>query len=416
MESADSAAPRWPFDPATVEHHRGAQSRGPRGPTFAYRVRRQLHTLAFLSSGRAVVASVVLVLALHSAGVFLFSRGFLLTRHALEHANDCTPSAADCSLPPTHGRLVLLIVDALRADFVLPVTPSSPFLQPYHNHIPTPSRLSLSNPSHSFLSHFIADAPTTTLQRLKGLTTGSLPTFVDAGANFGGGDAIKEDNWLSQASRHGKRVKMVGDDTWMAVFPPTTDDSVWVANGTRPYDSFNVEDLDTVDRGVRAHLLPLLDETVPSWDILVAHSLGLDHAGHRFGAVHPETNRKLRETNDLLEDVVSRLDDDTLLVVIGDHGMTERGDHGGDSRDELEAALWVYSKKTPLTDTTWFDRPTTSEDHPLAQLFNQSLLANDLGDQMNLAWPEKGVRTTRSVAQVHRPFSPNHNVKTDFET
>jgi len=36
---------------------------------------------------------------------------------------------------------------------------------------------------------------------------------------------------------------------------------------------------------------------------------------------------------------------DTLLVVIGDHGMTETGDHGGDSRLELESALFFFSKK-----------------------------------------------------------------------
>ena len=44
-------------------------------------------------------------------------------------------------------------------------------------------------------------------------------------------------------------------------------------------------------------------------------------------------------------DVMSRLDDDTLLVVLGDHGMTKTGDHGGDSPDELEAALFMYSKQ-----------------------------------------------------------------------
>ena len=33
-------------------------------------------------------------------------------------------------------------------------------------------------------SRFLADPPTTTMQRLKGLTTGSLPTFIDVSANF----------------------------------------------------------------------------------------------------------------------------------------------------------------------------------------------------------------------------------------
>lgn len=40
------------------------------------------------------------------------------------------------------------------------------------------------------------------------------------------------------------------------------------------------------------------------------------------------------------------MDDDTLLIVIGDHGMTETGDHGGDSKPELESALFLYSKKS----------------------------------------------------------------------
>ncbi len=39
------------------------------------------------------------------------------------------------------------------------------------------------------------------------------------------------------------------------------------------------------------------------------------------------------------------IDDETLLVVIGDHGMTEVGDHGGDSKPEIESALFFYSKK-----------------------------------------------------------------------
>ena len=37
------------------------------------------------------------------------------------------------------------------------------------------------------------------------------------------------------------------------------------------------------------------------------------------------------------------MEDDTVLFVFGDHGMTRTGDHGGDSTDELNAALFVYS-------------------------------------------------------------------------
>jgi len=39
------------------------------------------------------------------------------------------------------------------------------------------------------------------MQRLKGLTTGSLPTFIDAGSNFASSE-INEDNFLDQISRY----------------------------------------------------------------------------------------------------------------------------------------------------------------------------------------------------------------------
>ena len=34
---------------------------------------------------------------------------------------------------------------------------------------------------------------------------------------------------------------------------------------------------------------------------------------------------------------------DTVLFVFGDHGMTSTGDHGGESPDEVGAALFIYS-------------------------------------------------------------------------
>lgn len=37
--------------------------------------------------------------------------------------------------------------------------------------------------------------------------------------------------------------------------------------------------------------------------------------------------------------------DDTILFVLGDHGMTKTGDHGGDSKEEVDAALFVYSSQ-----------------------------------------------------------------------
>ncbi|GAA5907561.1 hypothetical protein JCM6882_004410 [Rhodosporidiobolus microsporus] len=375
-----------------------------------FRARRYLHVLPFLPAGSTFIFALGLLAALHSVALLLFTRGFLLTRKALPDINDCNPIApsgnldASCSLPPTHDKLIFLVVDALRADFVLPVdeASASPF---YHNHLTVPASLTRQHPSHSFLSHFIADAPTTTLQRIKGMTTGSLPTFIDAGSNFAGEQA-DEDNWLWQAKRAGKRIALVGDETWLNVFPRADaaagGKAVWKEDLVWPYSSFDVEDLDTVDRGVEQHLLELLEgDRQRDWDVVVAHGLGLDHAGHRFGAEHVETKRKLGETNRLLEQVVEKMGEDTLLVVVGDHGMTDRGDHGGDSREEVDAALWVYSKaQKPLVDASWFEKEDSSPDHPLAAIYEASR-EGQLVDRFEVEWPEKALPApSRSVSQI----------------
>ncbi|KAG8814713.1 mannose-ethanolamine phosphotransferase gpi13 [Serendipita sp. 399] len=180
------------------------------------------------------------------------------------------------------------------------------------------------------------------MQRIKGVTTGSLPTFIDISANFGA-TSIEEDSILSQLNATGKRVAFMGDDTWMNLYGDLIDPSA-----SFPYDSFNVEDLHSVDNGVIKHMFPLLRQTEKTWDFLVGHFLGVDHAGHRVGPGHATMRSKLLQMDQVLRDVVKALDEDTLLVVIGDHGMDTKGDHGGDDPWETSSATWIYSKSIPL--------------------------------------------------------------------
>lgn len=80
------------------------------------------------------------------------------------------------------------------------------------------------------------------------------------------------------------------------------------------------------------------------WDVLIAHILGVDHCGHRYGPSHPEMKRKLNEADSIINFVFDSMSEDTLLVVFGDHGMTSTGDHGGDSRDETDSAVIFITK------------------------------------------------------------------------
>jgi phosphatidylinositol glycan class O len=91
-----------------------------------------------------------------------------------------------CWLPRRIDSLVILVVDALRFDFAkyhLPLSVGSRILSSsmkVHNNHNTTTRQTTS----SQLLQFVADPPTVTMQRLKGLTTGSLPTFADISGNM----------------------------------------------------------------------------------------------------------------------------------------------------------------------------------------------------------------------------------------
>jgi phosphatidylinositol glycan class O len=73
------------------------------------------------------------------------------------------------------------------------------------------------------------------------------------------------------------------------------------------YPSHNVRDLDTNDKNVHKDILNYLKIDDPDqsrkFDLLVCHLLGIDHAGHTFGAEHPEIERKILETDQILKDI-----------------------------------------------------------------------------------------------------------------
>lgn len=142
------------------------------------------------------------VFLVHLAGIYLFTRGFLLMRLSLP--NISSPSAQS-SHHSSHTKAVVLIIDSLRFDFVAPDLPEP--TSPYHHNVLTlPATLTKQRPQHSFIFNSYADPPTTTLQRIKGITTGSLPTFIDIGNNLGA-SSISEDSILVQLQKAGKKVR-----------------------------------------------------------------------------------------------------------------------------------------------------------------------------------------------------------------
>ena len=108
------------------------------------------------------------------------------------------------------------------------------------------------------------------------------------------------------------------------------------------YPSFNVRDLDTLDREASEDVIRYIKEG--KFSLLIGHLIGVDHAGHTYSASHKEIERKLNDTEKLLREVIEKMDEQTVLLVFGDHGMTDGGDHGGASKGELSSILFGYTK------------------------------------------------------------------------
>ena len=227
--------------------------------------------------------------------------------------------AQGCWMPRRVDAMAIIVVDALRFDFALDHLPKSVgarlaeedriealVQQQSKDKTGNDKQQKIPARGQSQLFQFVADPPTVTMQRLKGLTTGGLPTFADISGSFGGAK-VDEDSWVQQLRdvppvrrgiidrgfkndgvRESRGVKMafVGDDTWVDLYPTQFDDS-------HPFPSFNTRDLDTVDDGCMLHLPRLLKSFGSPksqnsdknffFEVLVAHFLGVDHVGHTYG-------------------------------------------------------------------------------------------------------------------------------------
>jgi ethanolaminephosphotransferase len=68
-----------------------------------------------------------------------------------------------------------------------------------------------------------ATSPTITMPRVKAITTGSVPGFLDVILNVAESDTTstlaQQDSWLAQIKANGGKLVMYGDDTWLKLFP-----------------------------------------------------------------------------------------------------------------------------------------------------------------------------------------------------
>lgn len=242
---------------------------------------------------------------------------------------------------PPFDKLVFIVIDAFRADFMPDIDgrlksriPSSsmPFLE----------GLLRSQHAVNFVS--LAQTPTVTMPRLKAILAGIKPNFLDVVFNLNASH-FGEDNIIEQAKNKQKRMIFYGDDTWLHMFPRS-----YFLRANETF-SFFATDYTQVDTNVTENLLPELDKLI-EWDMMFLHYLGVDHIGHSFDAYSDLLGPKLTQMDKVVQIIFQKVAQDPhkyLIVVTGDHGMTDDGNHGGSSDPESETSLILISSKPNTT-------------------------------------------------------------------
>uniref|UniRef100_A0A7M5V2Y5 GPI ethanolamine phosphate transferase 2 C-terminal domain-containing protein n=1 Tax=Clytia hemisphaerica TaxID=252671 RepID=A0A7M5V2Y5_9CNID len=257
---------------------------------------------------------------IHLFGCFCFFNGFLPNTNIISTKDFSQNTNLSKRSFRKIDKLVFVLIDALRSDFILDGNHNMPFLQ----------SLIKENQTFSYVS--IASSPTVTMPRIKAITSGTIPSFFEFFKNSASKE-YTQDNFVQQF--HNNNISMVfyGDNTWTKLFP----EKFLRSDGT---NSFYVNDFYEVDNNVTRHLNPEL--TTLDWDSMILHYLGLDHIGHTHGPFSPLIQQKLQEMDSIIQRIwlsVKKSNENTMIVITGDHGMSNAGSHGGSSKEEINTPL-----------------------------------------------------------------------------
>ncbi|CAK7266639.1 major facilitator super transporter protein [Sporothrix epigloea] len=346
------------------------------------------------ASGPPLLAILLLTAAnlLIPLAIGIFGKGFFPYKPLLPGLAQYEDNGYGLPAPAPFDRVVFMVVDALRSDFVYVANSGFQFTQ----------SLIRSGAAVPLTAH--ATSPTVTMPRIKAITTGSIPSFLDVVLNVDEGDKssslASQDTWLAQLKAKqtlsgpeqavtGGKLLLYGDDTWLKLFPDTFDR----ADGT---SSFFVADFTEVDNNVTRHVPNELRQT--DWSLMVLHYLGLDHIGHKGGPRSPNMLPKQREMDNVVRVIYEALETEphlasTLLVLLGDHGMNDAGNHGASSAGETSPALlFVSPKLAPITKDAQLPSPLSErDDFQFYRTVEQSDLAPTLGALLGFPAPKNNL-------------------------
>ncbi|MGL5899264.1 MAG: alkaline phosphatase family protein, partial [Lactobacillaceae bacterium] len=188
---------------------------------------------------------------------------------------------------------------------------------------------------NKFHSLSISAIPTATSVRIAGLLTGSPSNYLEGLKTFIN-DKLQIDNLVTQLYKKYKhKISFFGDRTWVDFCPILSTCPHFTID---PYAKTNLVENETK---AMSEFIKRINQD----KAVLGHFISLDAFGHLHGTHHIEMRNSLERFDKFIKQVYDKMDDNTLLVLTSDHGITDEGEHGGVSKPEMSSFISLISKR-----------------------------------------------------------------------
>jgi len=266
--------------------------------------------------------------------LFTIFHGMFLTTSTLANNSDKSPLDGSPQWFQTKSKVIYLVMDGLRFDYLFKDTliPEPELYKQERSHLF--HEIFLNSPEKLIVCKAYADTPTLTVQRIPSVVTGGLPPKANIIMAFGA-LPIKEDSLIRQAHLAGRKPYFSGDSLWNDFFP----DDLITTTETRSFD-IKDDDVDVATVNFIDYITKNKD-----FNLVIGHMLALDHMGHYRGLGDPKLAEAIQHTDQLIKNIMDIMDENTTLMIVGDHGMDYSGEHGHGTPGETNTAIVAYHKK-----------------------------------------------------------------------
>jgi len=161
---------------------------------------------------------------------------------------------------------------------------------------------------------------------------------------------------VSRMDLHGVETRGIRKTDSETLLDIASNHGLWVAAVEGEALAFNLRGAETqlsgdrdgnggTDDNVLANSLAVLDQGIP--DLFFVHFHGIDDLGHEVGPGAADEERKIREVDQAVGEILERMPPGTVVIIFADHGMhleeggERKGDHGHLIAHDMLIPIWI---------------------------------------------------------------------------